>query len=134
MKRIGAALKNKETRNYSLLGPLCLLPRLNATTQLFYLKLRSSSLSIYISAVSYDYDVYRTIIVINLINNAVLSDSEPPQPHNTASFSATCRTSVFSKRFDLFQNPPGHICGKGFKLFSGRSCECDFVHGHLRSF
>ena len=84
MKRSGAALKNKETRNYSLLGPLCLLPRLNATTQLFYLKLQSLTLSIYISAVFYDYDVYRTIIVINLINNAVLSDSEPPQPHNTA--------------------------------------------------
>ena len=39
--------------------------------------------------------------------------------------------------FDVCRGP--HLpstgkLGKGFKLFSGRSCECDFVHGHLRSF
>jgi len=34
--------------------------------------------------VSNDYDVYHTVIVINLIYDAVLADSEPPQPYNAA--------------------------------------------------
>jgi hypothetical protein len=114
---------------------LCLAGRRAKGTEFrLFLKRQISNLSIYISTVSNDYDVYRTVIVINLIYDAVLADSEPPQSHNAAELFATCRTSVFSKILDLFQNPLGYICWKGLKFFSGRSCEGDFVYRHLRSF
>jgi hypothetical protein len=88
------------------------------------------TLSVRISSVPYGDNVYNSFVIINRVDNAIITNLQSPQIPSGTQFDTVPRSWMLGQAFNPREYPVDYSRIQGFKLPSRRSCKGDGVLSH----
>jgi len=87
-------------------------------------------LPVSIASVSYDADVHEVCVVVNRVDDSIISDANSPQVGSSLQFDASMRPRIASQSLDTRDDPLRHADVQAFEFAPGRTREDNSVLSH----
>jgi hypothetical protein len=90
----------------------------------------SMPLPVRIASVSYDADVHEARVIVQGVDDPVVSDANSPQVGRSLQLDASTRPWIACQKLDTCDDPPRHAGLQTFEFAPSRACEDNGVFSH----